>query len=89
MHLVNPLLAILSFCLFERRGMTFPQALWGLVPLALYGPLYLYKILYAPEGKRWDDFYHFNRGGRWPVFFAVMLVAAFIVCMLFMLVQNA
>lgn len=89
MHLITPLLAILSFCLTEKQGMTFPQSLWGLLPLILYGPLYIYRVLYAPEGKRWDDFYGFNKQGRWPLAFAMMLAGSLCICMLFMLAQNA
>ena len=69
--------------------MTFPQSLWGLLPLILYGPLYIYRVLYAPEGKRWDDFYGFNKQGRWPLAFAMMLAGSLCICMLFMLAQNA
>ena len=48
MHLLTPLMALVSFCVFERRGMTFPRSLFGLLPVALYGPVYLYHILLAP-----------------------------------------
>ena len=88
MHLLTPLAALVSFCVFEKRGMTFPQCLFGLLPVALYGPLYLYKILLAPEGKRWKDFYGFNRNGRWPAAFAAMLGATFLMCLGFMALQN-
>ena len=67
MHLLTPVMALVSFCVCERRGMTFPQCLLGVLPVVLYGPLYLYKILYAPEEKRWDDFYGFNRNGKWKI----------------------
>ena len=89
LHLVTPLLAILSFCLLEKQGMSFLQSLWGLMPLVLYGPLYIYCILYAPEGKRWDDFYGFNRQGKWPLAYAMMFAGTFCICMLFLLVQNS
>ena len=88
MHLLTPLMALVSFCVFEKRGMTFPQCLFGLLPVALYGPLYLYKILYAPEGKRWDDFYGFNRNGKWPVMFAAMMTGTFLMCLGIMGLQN-
>lgn len=89
MHLITPLLAVASFCFPERRSMSFVQSLWGLLPLILYGPLYLYKILYAPEEKRWEDFYGFNKTGKWPVSFGIMLAGSFMLCMVFMLIQNA
>ena len=88
MHLLTPLMAILSFALFERRGMGFATALWGLLPVTLYGLWYLYKIIYAPEDRRWEDFYGFNRGGRWPVAFAAMMLGAFAICMALMALQN-
>lgn len=88
MHLVTPLLALASFCIFEKRGMSFPQALWGMLPVVLYGPWYLYRTVYAPEGKRWDDFYGFNKGGKWPAAFAGMMMGTFLICMGIMALQN-
>ena len=88
MHLLTPLMALYSFCVLEKQGMSFLQCLAGLLPVALYGPLYLYKILYAPEGKRWDDFYAFNKTGKWPVSFAAMLTGTFLICMGIMALQN-
>ena len=89
MHLVTPLMALVSFCVFEKRGMTFGQALLGMLPLVYYGPLYLYKIRFAPEGKRWEDFYGFNRNGKWKVACAARSVGCFLVCMALMAIQNA
>ena len=88
MHLITPLLAQVSFCVFERRGMTFCESMWGLLPVLLYGPLYLYKILFAPPEKRWDDFYGFNKQGKWPVAFAAMVAGTFAICMGIMALQN-
>lgn len=88
MHLITPLLALFTFCVFERQGMTFCESLWGLLPVLLYGPLYLYKILFAPPEKRWDDFYGFNKQGKWPVAFAAMVAGTFAICMGIMALQN-
>ena len=88
MHLITPLLALVSFCVFEKRGMTFCQSLWGMLPVVLYGPVYLYKILFALSEKRWDDFYGFNKQGKWPVAFAGMVVGTFLICMGIRLLQN-
>ena len=88
MHLITPLLALVSFCVFEKRGMTFCQSLWGLLPVVLYGPVYLYKILFALPEKRWDDFYGFNKQGKWPVAFAGMVLGTFLICMGIMALQN-
>ena len=88
MHLITPLLALVSFCVFEKRGMTFCQSLWGMLPVVLYGPVYLYKILFALPEKRWDDFYGFNKQGKWPIAFAMMGLGTFLICMGIMALQN-
>ena len=88
MHLITPLLALVSFCVFEKRGMTFCQSLWGMLPVVLYGPVYLYKILFALPEKRWDDFYGFNKQGKWPIAFAGMVLGTFLICMGIMALQN-
>ena len=89
LHLITPLLAIISFCLLEKRGMSFSRSLWGLLPTALYGLLYLYRVIYAPEDKKWEDYYGFNKQGKWPAAFVMMLAGTFAICMLFMIVQNS
>ena len=88
LHLIGPLLAIVSFCFFEKRPMGFGTALAGMLPVLLYGPLYLYKIRYAPEGRRWDDFYGFNKNGKWPLSCACMLAGTFLICLALMRLQN-
>ena len=88
LHLITPLLAIISFSFFEKRGMSFSTALLGMLPVILYGTLYLHKVVYSPEEKRWDDFYGFNKGGKWPIAFAAMLAGTFVICMILMGLQN-
>ena len=88
MHLLTPLLAIISFSFLERRGMSFCISLTGMLPVILYGFLYLYKILLAPEGKKWDDFYGFNQGGKWPAAFLLMTAGTFCVCTVLRFLQN-
>ena len=88
MHLITPLLALISFCVFEKRGMSFKIALLGMLPVVFYGPWYLYKIRFASEGKRWDDFYGFNKGGKWPVSFTMMAIGTFLICIGIMGLQN-
>ena len=88
MHLLTPFLAIISFTLFERRGLTLSQALWGMLPQLLYGILYLYKTILAPPDRRWKDFYGFNKNGAWPLSFLAMMVGGFAVCMGLMALNN-
>ena len=88
MHLLTPLMAIVSFGFFEKRGMSFLTALLGMLPVVIYGCWYLYKTIYAPAEKRWEDFYGYNKGGKWPIAFAGMMAGGFAVCMLLMGLQN-
>ncbi len=82
-HLIGPLLAVNSFCFFERwYPMTFPLALTGMLPVIIYGAVYLRKVVFCPEERRWDDFYGYNRNGRWAMSFAAMLMEAFLICLL-------
>ena len=80
MHLVGPLLAIASFCFLEKRDMALSTALLGLVPVLLYGVLYLCRAILPPEGAGWGDFYGFNRNGKWPVAFAAMILGTLAAC---------
>ena len=88
LHLLNPLLALVSFCGFERRGLSFGAAMLGLIPVVLYGLVYLNKVVLVPEDKRWEDFYGFNKDGNWPIAFSAMVVAAFLICLGLMALQN-
>ncbi|MDC7294445.1 DUF1600 domain-containing protein [Butyrivibrio sp. DSM 10294] len=88
LHLINPLLALISFCTFERRSMSVGVAALGLLPVILYGILYLYNVIYAPEDKRWDDFYGFNKNGKWPIAFALMVIGTAIICVGLYFVSN-
>ncbi|MBR1560600.1 MAG: hypothetical protein IJ646_10210 [Clostridia bacterium] len=85
MHLVGPIMAILSFCLLEKREMSLAAAMTGLLPLLLYGAVYLYKVKFAPEGQRWEDVYGFDRGGMWPISCIAMVAMTAVICVLFYL----
>ena len=55
------------------------RSLLGLLPVLLYGLLYLNKVV---SRKEWDDFYGFNRDGKWPLSFAAMLIGTALLCLL-------
>ena len=88
MHLVTPVFALVSFCVFEKRGMTFGEAMLGQLPVMLYGIQYIYKIKFAPAEKRWEDFYGFDRNGRLLLSVAGMLAGTFVICLGLMALQN-
>ena len=64
-HLICPLIAIVSLCVFERTDFGFPWVFLGLVPTVLYGVFYLYRVVILPEDRRMEDFYGFNKNGKW------------------------
>ncbi len=73
LHLGCPVLALLTYFAWDKPAMTPWHMLLGMLPVALYGLLYMYKVLFAPEGKRWNDFYGFNKAGKWKRSFAAMM----------------
>ena len=86
LHLIGPVLAILSYAFLEKKPITIGTAMIGLLPMIVYGVVYLYKVIIAAEDKRWEDFYGFNKGGKWPVMFAAMIAGTAVVCIVFWLV---
>lgn len=82
LHLLGPALALFSWLALERQPLG-PWALpAGMLPVALYAVVYLWKVVLSPESRRWEDFYGFNRGGRWPLALGTMLAGALAVCLL-------
>ena len=77
LHLFNPLIAIVSLCFFEHTDFAFGYVLLGLIPVILYGVWYYYRVVVLPENRRMDDFYGFNKGGKWPLSCVFMFVLAF------------
>ena len=59
-----------------------------MIPVVLYAQLYSYKIFLAPDGKRWDDFYGFNRNGKWRVSYLLMHLGTAIICIGLYLLLN-
>ena len=79
LHIVCPILSAVSLLAWDKSSAGFGVVFLGALPVALYGVLYLYKVILAPPEKRWADFYGFNRGGKWPVSFAAMAAGALLV----------
>ena len=79
MHFLCPVLAIVSYLLWDKVPSRFPTVFLGILPVLLYGAWYMYHVVTVPEEKRWEDFYGFNRGGKWPVALAAMLAGTFLI----------
>ena len=78
LHLIGPVLALLAFCGFEKgTDLRFPQIFCALLPTALYGAVYLNQVVRLGEDRGgWEDFYGFNRNGKWKVSIVMMLAAS-------------
>ena len=75
LHALCPLAAMASWAFLERSApLPFPWTLLGLLPTAVYGAVYLDKVLLR---KQWGDFYHFNTGGMWYLSIVLMLLLTF------------
>ena len=80
LHLFCPILALVSHFVWDRPALSLgAAAALSALPLALYSAMYIYRVLYAPEDKRWKDFYGFNRGGKWPLSLAIMLAGSVLI----------
>ena len=79
-HLCGPLLTLLSFVFLERfYVLPFITSLLGIIPVIVYGLVYLYEVVMI---GRWDDFYGYNKNGKWPVSMAAMYTGCFLVCVI-------
>ena len=83
LHLAVPLLAIVSYFAWDRVPMNGYAVLLGVLPVLVYGTLYLYKVVLISLEKSWPDFYGFNQNGKWPVSFAAMLAGGLVISWLF------
>ena len=76
LHFVTPLLAVLSFLFYEKQGLSAWIIPLGLLPVLLYGWLYLDRVVVT---KTWRDMYGFNKNGKWPLSILLMLLMTFAV----------
>ncbi len=90
MHLIGPVLAVVSFCVPEAGvPIGWPQTLLGLLPTLLYGGIYWLQVVARGEDNGgWPDFYGFNRNGKWRWSIAVMVSCAYLVAIGLMLLHN-
>ena len=87
MHLIGPLLAILTFCFLEHGApLALSDTLIALIPTVLYGGIYLTLVVIL---KKLPDFYGFNAGGRWQLSMAAMIAASWGINLLIRLLYNS
>lgn len=71
LHLICPLLAIVSYVFFEHdRSGKKRSSIPGVIPTFIYANVYLVMVIViGKENGGWADFYGFNLGGMWPLFY--------------------
>lgn len=86
LHLINPVLAILSICFFNG-GYKIPAKLacLGVLPTAVYGAVYAILVVVV---KTWEDFYGFATIIPWYVSIPVMLLFTLGICEGLNLLRN-
>lgn len=71
LHLICPLLAIVSLVFLEAddTGKRLHSIL-GVIPTFIYANVYLVMVIVVGKANGgWADFYGFNLGGMWPLFY--------------------
>ena len=79
-HLIVPLLALISFIVFEKFDSKYRYSLYGLIPVGLYSIYYGATIFYHFDGNESlfkYDFYGFLHGNINNVFISVPLIYIF------------
>lgn len=86
MHLIGPLLCIISFCWLDK-GPKIQKSHIGssVLPVVIYGLVYFIMVVVV---KSWPDFYGFNRGGKWYISMAVMFAGAFLISIVLKALHN-
>ncbi len=74
MHLITPLVAALTFIVFEcTNTLDWYSLLFAIIPVVYYAILYFVMVVIVKEDRGgWQDFYGFNKGGKW--YFSCVIV---------------
>lgn len=93
MHFLTPVLAMISFVLFEHnQKLKFKNSFLTLVPVLLYAIVYFVMVVLVGEANNgWADFYGFTLGGRlWfaPISAVVVILIALILANILRLCYN-
>lgn len=86
LHLVTPIMMLVSFMLLENGFIKFYHMLLSLIPISLYGVMYYYKVVYTGN---WDDIYGFNKDGRWLLSVIVMSTGSILIALLLLSIQKS
>lgn len=86
MHVAAPVFTFVSFMFFDAHTtLRFRDTFIGLLPVVLYGGLYLTQVVIF---ENWWDFYAFNQGGRWYLTMPILFSFSYLLCLLTRLLRN-
>lgn len=89
MHLIGPLLALVSLWIFEPYYVIPKRQIHlAVIPTMIYGAVYLTEVLIIGEFDGWDDFYGFNTGGMWYLSIALIILGTYILAVAIRLLHN-
>lgn len=82
-HVVAPILAVAACIMESTITIPFWWIVWGVLPVVIYGILYLYMVVVRTEKNGgWEDFYGFNKGGAWKTSMAMMFAGGLVLSIL-------
>lgn len=81
LHLICPLFSLASCVLLSpAEPLPFYLTFLGIIPTVIYGTVYMILVLIVgPENGGWEDFYTFNRGGKWYISAFLMIVGSYLI----------
>ena len=85
LHLLGPVLAVVSFVWLEREEASLEKRdiLLAILPVIVYGIVYYVMVVWVgSENGGWPDFYMFNAGGKWYLSFGAMLVGTALIALI-------
>lgn len=91
MHLITPLAAAVTFIFFDGGpALDAVSIALSLIPTFVYGIVYFVMVVIVGEKNGgWEDFYGFNKGGRWYLSVVAMLGMTAVTALLLRLAHNA
>jgi hypothetical protein len=76
-HLIIPLLSIITYVFFEKHDNKYKYAVYGIIPMFIYGIFYIINVLVhlQDEGVTFKyDFYGFLQGNINNIYFAIPII---------------
>lgn len=88
LHALAPIFALIAYLISPRR-MRFSFAFMGVIPVLIYGAVYLVMVvLVGPANGGWNDFYGFNVNNMWPLTFLVMILLSLLLSYLLFFLRK-